>query len=191
MKRVPIGQILVEGGSIDGRQLRAGLDWQRRRGGRIGSALVHLGMTDEGAVVRALGVQLGIPVIDLASHTVDRDMLRLVPARIIEERRVMPVRLLSEMRRGPLLVATSDPLDMSALDEVAFAADKMVRPALASRAQIDVAISRLLRRGRPEALDLPPEPLEDMELVQQVRPQRFFSSKPFLQVRTFPNTWYQ
>jgi type IV pilus assembly protein PilB len=175
MKRVPIGQILVERGSIDGRQLRAGLDWQRRRGGRLGSALVHLGMTDEGAVVRALGVQLGIPVIDLANHTVDRDMLRLVPARIIEERRVMPVLLLSEMRRGPLLVATSDPLDMSALDEVAFAADKMVRPALASKAQIDVAISRLLRRGRPEALDLPPEPLEDMELVQQVRPQRFWN----------------
>jgi hypothetical protein len=102
-------------------------------------------------------------------------MLRLVPARIIEARRVMPVQLLSEIRRGPLLVATSDPLDMSALDEVAFAADKVVRPALASKAQIDVAISRLLRRGRPEALELPPEPLEQMELVQQVRPQRFWN----------------
>ncbi len=175
MKRVPIGQILVEGGSIDGRQLRAGLDWQRRRGGRLGGALVHLGMLDEAAVVRALGLQLGIPVVDLASRSIDRDVLRLVPTRMIEMRRVLPVELLSENRRGPLLVATSDPLDVGALDEVGFASGKMVRPVLASRAQIDVAIGQLLGHHRPDALELPAEPLEEMELVQPVRAQRFWN----------------
>jgi hypothetical protein len=39
MKRVPIGQLLIQGGAIDTRQLRAGLEWQKRRGGRIGHAL--------------------------------------------------------------------------------------------------------------------------------------------------------
>jgi hypothetical protein len=175
MKRVPIGQILVEGGSIDGRQLRAGLDWQRRRGGRLGGALVHLGIIDEAAVVVALGVQLGIPVIDLANRHIDRDVLRLVPERVIESRRVLPVELLAETRRGPLLVATSDPLDMAALDEVAFVSGKGIRAVLAPKVQIDIAIARLLGLGRTDALDLPPEPLEEMELVQPIRPAHFWN----------------
>jgi type IV pilus assembly protein PilB len=175
LKRVPIGQILVERGSIDGRQLRAGLDWQRRRGGRLGGALVHLGIVDEAAVVVALGTQLGIPVIDLAGRQIDRDVLRLVPERIIQSRRVLPVELLVETRRGPLLVATNDPLDMQALDEVAFASAKVVRPVLATKVQIDIAVSRLLGLGRPDAIDLPPEPLEEMELVQPTRAQHFWN----------------
>lgn len=175
MKRVPIGQILVERGSIDGRQLRAGLDWQRRRGGRLGGALVHLGIVDEAAVVGALGTQLGIPVIDLAGRKIDRDVLRLVPERIIQSRRVLPVELLAETRRGPLLLATNDPLDMQALDEVAFASEKVVRPVLATKGQIDVAVSRLLGLGRLDAIDLPPEPLEEMELVQPMRAQHVWN----------------
>jgi type IV pilus assembly protein PilB len=175
MNRVPIGQILVERGSIDGRQLRAGLDWQRRRGGRLGGALVHLGMVDEAAVIAALGLQLGIPVIDLAGRQIDREVLRLVPESVIQSRRVLPVELLTETRRGPLVVATSDPLDMAALDEVAFVSGKLVRPVLVSNAQIDIAIARFLGLGRPDALDLPPEPLEEMELVEQMRPQRFWN----------------
>jgi hypothetical protein len=175
MMRVPIGQILVERGSIDGRQLRAGLDWQRRRGGRLGGALVHLGIVDEAAVVVALGVQLGIPVVDLASRRIDSDVLRLVPARVIEARRVLPVELLAETRRGPLLVATSEPLDFGVLDEVAFVSGKVVRPLLASKVQLEVAISRVLGLGRADALDLPPEPLEEMQLVQPIRAQRHWN----------------
>ncbi len=175
MKRVPIGQILLEDGTVSGRQLRAGLDWQKRWGGRLGNALVHLGMLKEPELVRALARQVGIPVIDLNAREIDPEALRLVPRKIIETRSVLPVQLLSEHRRGPLLVATSDPLDLHALDEVAFASGKMVRPMLAPRSQIDVAIARYLGRGRPDALELPPEPVGEMELVQPVRTQHFWN----------------
>jgi type IV pilus assembly protein PilB len=166
MKRVPIGQILLEDGAIDGRQLRAGLDWQKRWGGRLGNALMHLGLVKEGALVNALGRQLHVPVIDLTGRTVEESVLRLVPARIVEERKLLPVELLSETRRGPLLVATSDPLDVTGLDDAAFASGKAVRPLLAARSQLEVAIARNLGRRHPEALELPPEPVGEMDLVQ-------------------------
>jgi hypothetical protein len=175
MKRVPIGQILVHGGAIDARQLRAGLDWQKRWGGRLGSALLHLGLVKETDLVRALGSQFEIPVVDLAARDVPAEVLLLVPPRIVQGRGVLPLELLSECRRGPLLVATSDPLDLAALDDVAFASGKLVRPVLASRSQLEVAIARALGHGRPAALELPPEPLEDMELVQPVRPATFWN----------------
>jgi type IV pilus assembly protein PilB len=166
MKRVPLGQILLEDGVIDGRRLRAGLDWQKRWGGRIGNALVHLGLVQEGAVVSALGRQLQIPVVDLTGRQVEQSVLALVPARIVEQRKLLPLELLTETRRGPLLVATSDPLDVHAIDEVAFASGKLVRPVLAARTQLEVAIARNLGRRRPEALELPPEPAGEMDLVQ-------------------------
>lgn len=175
MKRVPIGQMLVEGGAIDAQQLRSALDWQRRRGGRLGSALVHLGMMGEMEVTRALGEQLGLPVIDLAIYSIDPDVLRIVSGRIVEVTRVLPLALLQETRRGPLVVATAEPQDVRALDEVAFASGKQVRPMLATKTQLDVAIAQLLGRGRPEAVELPPEPLEEMELVRPIRADRFWN----------------
>jgi hypothetical protein len=174
MKRVPLGQILLEAGSIDGRQLRAGLDWQKRWGGRIGNALVHLGLVQEGAVVNALGQQFQIPVIDLTGRDVSEEVLKLVPARIVEHRKILPVELLAETRRGPLVVATSDPLDVTGLDEVAFASGKLLRPVLAGRSQIEVAIARNLGRNGPAALDLPPEPAGEMDLVQPVEGDKRF-----------------
>ena len=175
MRRVPIGQLLVKEGAIDARQLRAGLEWQKRWGGRLGSALVHLGIVQEVDVLRALGTQFQIPVVDLSTREVPKDVLLLVPARVLEARHVLPLALLSETRRGPLLVATNDPLDVTAFDEVAFASGKLVRPVLASRSQLEVAIARYLRGGHREALELPPEPLEEMELVQPVRPARYWN----------------
>ena len=175
MKRVPLGQILLEGGTIDGRQLRAGLEWQRRCGGRIGSALVHLGIVHEFDLVQALGRQFQIPVIDLAGRFVPADVLLLVPARILEARGLLPLELLKECRRGPLLVATSDPLDVEGLDEVAFASGKQVRPVLAARSQLATAIARHLGGGHTEALELGPEPLGEMDLVQPVSASRFWN----------------
>jgi type IV pilus assembly protein PilB len=175
MERVLIGQLLLQGGAIDARQLRVGLDWQKRRGGRLGHALVHLGLVQETDLVRALGRQFQIPVVDLAGRSVAAEVLLLVPRRIVEGRCVLPLELLSECRRGPLLVATSDPLDLAAMDEVAFASGKLVRPVLAAKDQLEAAISRHLGRGRPDAIDLPAAALEDMQLVQPLRPGAFWN----------------
>ncbi len=175
MKRVRLGQVLVEQGDIDSRQLQAALEWQKRRGGRIGNALLNLGLVGEEKLARALGRQLGVPVVDPTAQAIDRELLRLVPVKVIESRRVVPLALLSENRRGPLVVATADPLDLAVLDEIAFASGKAVRPVLASRMQIDVAIGRLLGKERPAAVELPPEPAKPMELVQPPRAQRLWN----------------
>ncbi len=173
MRRTPLGQLLVESGSIDGRQLRAGLDWQKRRGGRLGNALVHLGMAREGDVMRALGSQLGIPTVDLIGRDVPSEVVGLVPARIVAARQVLPLQLLSESRRGPLVVATADPLDLLAMDEVAFASGKQLRVALATRSQLEVSIAHHLGRRHPEALELGPEPTTEMDLVRPLSERRF------------------
>jgi type IV pilus assembly protein PilB len=172
MKRLPLGQILVEDGAIDRRQLRVGLEWQKRWNCRLGHALVHLGFAPEMVVLRALARQFHLPVVDLAGWDVDPEVLRLVPVRVQEQHALLPLELRRETRRGPLLVATSDPLDAAGLDAATFASGKIVRPVLACRSQIEVAIRRHQGRIRPEALDLPPEPDGEMDLVRPIVHQR-------------------
>jgi len=146
-RRTLIGEILVDEGWITLQQLRVGLAWQKRWGGKLGRALLGLGYIEDTVLVTMLARQLGLPVVDLSNYTVPPGVLRLVPERVLRERRVLPVALRLEGRREALVVATADPLDVHALDDVAFASGRQVRPVLATEWDIDRALSRHLGRG--------------------------------------------
>jgi type IV pilus assembly protein PilB len=161
----PIGQFLVYEGVINLQQLRTGLSWQRRWGGKLGHALMVLGFVGERTLTGALSRQLGIPEVALEDREIPESVIRMVPARILRARRVLPVALLTQPRRGTLLLATAEPLDIAALDEVAFASGRVVRPLLAPGSDIDRALARHLDGWRFRApVDLPPEASEDVEL---------------------------
>jgi len=160
-----IGDILVREGRIDFQQLRAAIAWQRRWGVKLGSALLALGYLDERSLMGVLSRQLGIPEVVVNGREVPGEVIRLVPERILRERRVLPIALLVEPRRGTLLLATSDPLDVALLDDVAFASGRAVRPLLAPASDIDRALARHLDGWQFRVpVELPPESMEDLEL---------------------------
>ena len=160
MARVRIGELLMRQGRIDELQLQSALAHQSRWGGRLGRAVVHLGFLDETTLLETLAEQLGTPFITIGDRPVEPAVLALVPPRLIRSRRVLPLARLHESRRGPLVVALADPGDLGVLDEIGFASGLDVRPALATEADLDQAIERLLgaHPGAPRraaALDLP------------------------------------
>ena len=166
MARVRIGEMLVGQGRLDGAQLESALAHQRKWGGRIGRAIVHLGFMREEALLQAVGQQLGVPFVEIGDRFVPRHVLALVPEKLIRGRRILPLARLSETKRGPLVVALADPANLVALDEIAFATGMQVKPVLASEADLEGAIGRLLdgtigappRGGfaqRTDAIDLP------------------------------------
>jgi type IV pilus assembly protein PilB len=165
MARVRIGEMLVQQGRIDAYQLESALAHQRRWGGRLGRAIVHLGFMKESAVLEVVGGQLGVPFVHIGDRHVPAHVLATVPQKLIRTRRVLPLAKLSDSRRGPLVVALTDPADLHALDEVAFATGMQVKPVLAAEADLDEAIGRLLDgvtaprvtgfAARRDAIDLP------------------------------------
>lgn len=168
MARTPIGRILVEQGRIDELQLRSALSHQRQWGGKVGEALVCLGFVTEQVMLAAVARQHGVPYLTLGDRRVPPAILRLVPERLVRQRRLLPIAVISGARRGQLVVATSDPGDVRALDEIAFAAGMDVRAVLVADGDLDRAIERhLLGPGhepRPRAVDLP-EADEWMQVV--------------------------
>ena len=166
MARVRIGEMLVQQGRIDGSQLESALAHQRKWGGRLGRAIVHLGFMREDALLQAVGQQLGVPFVEIGDRFVPRHVLSLVPEKLIRGRRVLPLARLSETKRGPLVVALADPANLVALDEIAFATGMQVKPVLAAEEDIERAILRLYEgralppsgsgfHARKDAIELP------------------------------------
>lgn len=148
-QRPQIGELLVKQGRIDALQLRSALAHQRQWGGRLGRALVALGFVTEQVLLQAVAEQLGIPFVEIGARPIPPRVVQLVPERLVRSRNVVPLELLSESRRGPLVVAFSDPYNLATLDEVAFATGLSVRPVLAAEADVAAAITRLLGAGPP------------------------------------------
>ncbi len=167
--RLPIGQLLIQAGRIDGWQLQSALAHQRRWGGRLGEALVSLGFVSEPVLLAELSRQLGVPYLELGERYVPPAIVRLVPERLIRARKVFPIALATASRRGPLVVATSEPQNLTVLDEVTFASGMRVKPVLASARDIERAIDRHLggldAPASLGAIELPREALGPMCVV--------------------------
>jgi type IV pilus assembly protein PilB len=164
MARVRIGELLVQRGSIDHIQLQSALAHQRRWGGRLGRAIVQLGFMQERAVLQMLSEQLAVPFVELGESPIPRDVIALLPEKLIRTRKVLPLEV-GNGRRGVLVVALADPADLRVIDEIAFVTGRLVKPVLVSEWDIDRAIARhldgvVLRReagfaGREDAIELP------------------------------------
>ncbi len=125
------GAILLTSGLLDERQIQAAREAQRD-GTRLDQVAVQLGMVSEEQVLAAWGEQFGWEVVDLQSAEVDTSILADFPLKLVHRHGVFPIR-----REGDVLVvATSDPFDLYALDKVGTATSLTVRPVLAAAGEI-------------------------------------------------------
>ena len=141
--RIRIGDLLVKAGVITELQLKAALAEQQQWGGKLGDILVRMEFLTEEVLVRALSKQTGIARADLTGDA-DVGALAVVPADTAEEFGLVPIALKDQGRT--LLVAMSDPLNISATDHlVSLTGGRKVETRLAGASAIRHAISRWYR----------------------------------------------
>ena len=109
-----VAAILLERGLITREQLDQAASEHRASGERLDRAIVRLGLVGRREVLEVIGEQLAMPVVDIGSAAVEPEVIEALPARVVFKQQVAPV----EKRDGTLVVATSDPFEMSALDEL-------------------------------------------------------------------------
>jgi type IV pilus assembly protein PilB len=135
-----LGEILLERGVVSRAQLRLGLVHHHEVRIPLGRALVREGICSETQVLQALSDQLGIDAVALEKERLDPKLARLVPSRIAQQYRVVPLRL-EQRDREVLHIALPAPASIEALDAVrAISGKPRVEPHLAS----DTALSRAL-----------------------------------------------
>ena len=155
--RIKIGDLLVKAGVITDLQLKAALGEQQQWGGKLGDILVRMEFLTEEILVRALSKQTGIPRADLGGEG-DKVALALVPADVAEEFGLVPVTMKDEPQGRAIVVAMSDPMNISVTDHLRSLTGARVDAQLAGASAIRHAISRWYRgeelRGDDESTSM-------------------------------------
>ena len=137
-RRLRLGEVLVSEGLTSEAEIHVALSQQKKqKGKRLGEVLVELGMVDESAIARVLANRLGLPFIDLDSTDIESDALAEIPARVIREQQVFPIKADIET----LTVAMGDPLSSEAIDAVRFTCKKRVVEVVATPTQLKAYIA--------------------------------------------------
>ncbi|MEW6445647.1 MAG: GspE/PulE family protein [Pseudomonadota bacterium] len=115
LKKVRLGDLLVQAGEITGEQLAMALDEQKRGGRKLGATLIDLGFTTEERILETLARQLGLQLIDLRHYRYSPEVIAKLPEHAARRNRVI---LLDNNPDQPL-IGMADPTDLFAYDEVA------------------------------------------------------------------------
>ncbi|MDR2762719.1 MAG: Flp pilus assembly complex ATPase component TadA [Planctomycetaceae bacterium] len=144
------GDILLHRGLLTESQLAELRNIQResmrngqRNALRLDQLAVQKGFLNEETVLQNLGEELGIGYVDLPDFPVNLSLLKTFPTRFIHRERIFPI----GQYEDKLVVATSDPLNLYPLDEVASITGKQIQPMLAPLTEIEKLIKNNLGVG--------------------------------------------
>ncbi len=130
--RKKLGEILVGWGVLTDEGVTEALGYALEHGKRIGEAVVEMELCTEDDVTKALATQFGLEYIDLDKQPVNREVLDLMPGKLIEDYLVLP--LGEEGDR--LKVIITDPLDLETLDLLRFRLNREIVPTLAPQSKV-------------------------------------------------------
>ncbi len=132
---VGLGELLVQRGVITTSQFEQAKS-ARKPAERIENCLVRLGFILERDFLQIYSEQLSIPFIDLTAVTIDTELLREVPSKVVHRDRVVPI----DRRNGTIRVATSNPFNLYAFDELRMLMGAKIETVLATSDEISRVI---------------------------------------------------
>jgi type IV pilus assembly protein PilB len=137
-----IGDVIVQLGLAEREVVEATVEAARERGIPLGQALIQAGLVDSNQLARALAERNGLDHVDLNVFEVDKGAANLLDGGKARRYQTIPIAFLGERT---LLVATADPANLLALDDITMATGYEVRRAVASSEDIQALIGQLSR----------------------------------------------
>ncbi len=139
-----IGDVIVMLGFAEREIVENVVHKGRAQGMPLGQSLIDAGVVDSNQLAHALAERNGLDYVDLNQFEVDKGAANLIDATKARRYRTIPIAFLGE---GTLLVATADPANVLALDDITMATGYDVRRAVASPEDIEALIGQLSRLG--------------------------------------------
>ena len=145
IKKLKLGELLVEYGLITPNMLKNALKRQSQSGGQIGSILIEMGYISTDDLLEFLSKQLGVPSVDLVKLDITPDILRSLPLEKIREYNVLPLEI-----NKKYTLAMVDPTDYVAIRDIEFILGKRVSPVVVTSSQMEAAIKSIETKGITE-----------------------------------------
>lgn len=131
-----ITQILLKKGLLAPEQMDEAVALQKAEGIRLDRAIIQLGFLTEHQLLEVMAEQLHLPLVNLTETTIDPQVLRALPPKIVYRKRLVPI----ARHNGTLTVATSDAFDLYAIDDIRLLTGLNIQPVLAPREDIEKLI---------------------------------------------------
>src|ERR1019366_1222835 len=128
------------------------------------SLIIEHNFAKEEDVLPVLAEQFGMELVDLTKVTVEPEALQVMPTKLVHRRNLMPLSRLN----GSLVVATGDPFDVYAIDELQTLTGLHVHPVLASPREISRLIKTHFGVGGETVTAMVQERKEDIELLEDL-----------------------
>lgn len=127
--------------------------------------LIEKGFAKEDAVLGALAEELGMELVDVTQVKVEEETLKAMPLKLVHRRTLMPL----YRDNGTLIVATGDPYDVYALDELQTLTGLNIQPVLASPREIARLIKQHFGVGGETVTAMMQERANDgVELLEEI-----------------------
>jgi len=133
-----LGELLLEWGILDQKQLEKALDLQKERGGLIGELLVGLGYVKEEDIAQALTAQYGFPYLPLTNYEINPEVVNIIPGRVARQYLLIPIDKIG----GNLTLAMSNPLNIQAIEDVELISGCNVQTFVSTSSDIKKAIEK-------------------------------------------------
>jgi type IV pilus assembly protein PilB len=141
-----LGELLVERGVIESRQLEKALSLQREKGGLIGEIIVELGFAKEEDIAQALTAQYGFPYLPLSNYEINPEIANIIPERVARQYLLIPIDIIGKN----LTVAMSNPLNIQALEDVELLSGCSVQTFVCTSSDIKRAIEKYYKNKDKE-----------------------------------------
>ena len=135
-----IGDVIVQLGFAEREVVEQVVERGRGAGIPLGQALIEAGIVNSAQLAQALAERNGLEYVDLNVFVVDKGAASLLEGEKARRYRTVPIAFMAERT---LLVATADPANLLALDDITMATGYEVRRAVASPEDIDALIEQL------------------------------------------------
>ncbi len=158
--------LLVQQGVVQEADLPAIREKLKSTGSRpMHLVLLENGFAKEEELLQTLGKHFGMEFVDLSKTEVAADVLKAMPIKLVHRRGLMPL----TRENGTLTVATADPFDVNALDELHTITGLHVHAVLASPREI----SRLIKTyfgvgGETVTAMVAQRAKDDVELLEEI-----------------------
>ncbi|MFC1855792.1 GspE/PulE family protein [Thermodesulfobacteriota bacterium] len=133
-----IGEILVDSGLITKKRLEEAIDEGKRTGIRLGNVLVESGFVTEEDITKALSEQFEMPYVLLDNVIIDPELIKHIPEVVARKHKIIPI----AMEDDKLVVATFDPLNVFAMDDIRKSSEMDISPVVCSENSIQQAIDQ-------------------------------------------------
>lgn len=181
-KSLRLGEILLKQGAVTEEQIYQALEAQKTSKKVLGEILIEKGFLTDQVLAEALAREFHLAFLDLTKEKVDKELAKVFSPGILKKYGVFPLR-----REGDyLIVATSDPLDILALQQIGHLTNYNVRPVIATRKQIETQINKYAgsmqhaaeaikeiiakKRDDIETLDATDQSLKELEIAVHEAP---------------------